>query len=67
MPLLSLLSLLSLSSSILLLSPILIDVTRCPHALSSTPIEEAVTPLPSPETTPPVTTLFEVVIEKKFF
>ena len=46
-----------LSLSHLSALPILIDVTRCPHALSSTPIDEAVTPLPSPETTPPVTTL----------
>lgn len=33
--------------------PILIDVTLCPHALSSTPMDEAVTPLPRPLTTPP--------------
>jgi hypothetical protein len=49
--------LLSLQTLLSSTAPILIDVTRCPHALSSTPIEEAVTPLPSPETTPPVTTL----------
>ena len=35
--------------------PILMDVTRCPQAFSSTPMEEAVTPLPSPLTTPPAT------------
>ena len=36
-------------------APILIDVTRLPHALSSTPMLLAVTPLPRPLTTPPVT------------
>lgn len=34
-------------------SPILMEVTRWPHALSSTPMLLAVTPLPSPLTTPP--------------
>ena len=36
--------------------PILMDVTRCPQAFSSTPMLEAVTPLPSPLTTPPAHT-----------
>lgn len=43
----------TLSSSILV--PIFRAVTRSPQAFRSTPIEEAVTPLPRPLTTPPVT------------
>lgn len=37
------------------------DVTRKPLALSSTPSEEMLMPLPSPETTPPVTTTYFIV------
>ena len=36
-------------------APILMDVTLLPHAFSSTPMLLAVTPFPSPLTTPPVT------------
>lgn len=40
------------------LIPILIDVTRRPQFLSSTPMLLAVTPLPRPLTTPPVTSTY---------
>lgn len=39
-------------------SPILIDVTRWPHAFKTTPMLLAVTPFPSPLTTPPVTSTY---------
>ena len=38
--------------------PILIEVTRRPQAFRSTPMLEAVTPLPKPLTTPPVTNTY---------
>jgi hypothetical protein len=41
--------------------PILIEVTRRPQALRRTPILLAVTPLPSPLTTPPVTNTYFIV------
>jgi hypothetical protein len=44
--------------------PILMEVTRCPHALSSTPTLLAVTPLPRPETTPPVTSTYFMVVQE---
>lgn len=44
--------------------PILMEVTRCPHALSSTPTLLAVTPLPRPETTPPVTSTYFMVLQE---
>jgi hypothetical protein len=39
-------------------APILMDVTRWPHAWRMTPIDDAVTPLPRPDTTPPVTSTY---------
>jgi hypothetical protein len=41
------------------------DVTRWPHAFKSTPMLEAVTPLPSPLTTPPVTSTYFIVHPSK--
>jgi hypothetical protein len=41
--------------------PILIEVTRRPQALRRRPILLAVTPLPSPLTTPPVTNTYFIV------
>lgn len=41
--------------------PILMQVTRRPQALRTTPMLLAVTPLPSPLTTPPVTTTYFIV------
>lgn len=41
---------------------ILIDVTRRPCVLSSRPVEEAMTPFPMPEMTPPVTRMYFVGI-----
>jgi hypothetical protein len=38
--------------------PILMEVTRRPQALRTTPMLLAVTPLPSPLTTPPVTNTY---------
>ena len=38
--------------------PILMEVTRKPHALSKTPMLLAVTPFPRPLTTPPVTKMY---------
>lgn len=43
-------------------SPILIDVTRWPHALRRTPMLEAVTPFPRPLTTPPVTKTYFIFV-----
>ena len=37
---------------------ILMAVTLCPRDLSSTPVDEAMIPLPTPEITPPVTTMY---------
>ena len=42
-------------------SPILIEVTRKPQFLSKTPMELAVTPLPRPLTTPPVTSTYFIL------
>lgn len=39
-------------------SPILMEVTRRPQAMSRTPMLLAVTPFPSPLTTPPVTNTY---------
>jgi hypothetical protein len=44
-------------------SPILMEVTRSPQFLSSTPMLLAVTPFPSPETTPPVTSTYFMATE----
>lgn len=41
--------------------PILIAVTRSPQDLSKTPMLLAVTPLPRPDTTPPVTKMYFIV------
>ncbi len=41
--------------------PILMDVTRCPHALRITPMLLAVTPLPKPLTTPPLTSTYFII------
>lgn len=41
--------------------PILIEVTRSPQALRTTPMLLAVTPLPSPLTTPPVTNTYFIL------
>lgn len=45
--------------------PILIEVTRRPHALRSNPILLAVTPLPKPLTTPPVTSTYFIFQNKQ--
>lgn len=41
--------------------PILMEVTRRPHALSTTPMLLAVTPFPRPLTTPPVTNTYFIL------
>lgn len=45
--------------------PILIEVTRRPQALRTTPMLLAVTPLPSPLTTPPVTKTYFIFVSLK--
>lgn len=45
-------------ASMLMYGSILIDVTPIPHALSSVPKELAMTPLPTPLMTPPVTKMY---------
>jgi hypothetical protein len=44
-------------ASILRYGSILIAVTRSPNAFISSPVEDAMTPLPIPEITPPQTTI----------
>jgi hypothetical protein len=45
---------------------ILMDVTRSPALLSNTPMELAVTPFPSPERTPPLTTTYFIATSTGF-
>lgn len=45
-------------ASMLIYGSILIDVTAIPHALSNVPKELAMTPLPTPLMTPPVTRMY---------
>ena len=45
-------------ASMLRYGSILIAVTRRPASLSNKPIDEAVIPLPKPDTTPPVMTTY---------
>jgi hypothetical protein len=45
-------------ASMLIYGSILIAVTRQPHDLSSTPMDDAARPLPMPDITPPDTTTY---------
>ena len=48
-------------ASMFMYGSILMDVTRRPSVRSSRPVEDAITPLPIPEMTPPLTTMYFIL------